>query len=74
MSITGSTNWLDAVLEAGRTVFQQKRDQFRNARARRRAYSDTYQELSMLTDRDLRDLGIARSNIKRLAWEAAHAL
>ena len=74
MAITGSTNWLDAVLEAGRTVFQQKRDNFRKARARRKVYVDTYRELAGLCDRDLRDIGIARSDIKRLALEAAHDL
>ncbi|MCK0104446.1 DUF1127 domain-containing protein [Pseudohalocynthiibacter sp. F2068] len=72
MAITGSTNWLDAVLEAGRTVFQQKCDQIRKTRARRTVYCDTYQEFSALTDGDLRDIGISRSNIKRLAREAAH--
>lgn len=74
MAITGSTNWLDAVLETGRTVFRQTCDQLRRARARRTVYVDTYQELAALSNRDLRDIGIARSNIKRLAWEAAHDL
>lgn len=74
MAITGSTNWLDAVLEAGRTVFQQKRDQIRQARARRKVYVETHQELAGLSNRALKDIGIARSNIKRLALETAHDL
>ncbi|WP_299507998.1 DUF1127 domain-containing protein [uncultured Roseobacter sp.] len=44
----------------------------RRAQAKRRVYRATYRELSGLTDRDLRDLGIPRSNIKRLAMEAAY--
>ncbi|WP_259650490.1 DUF1127 domain-containing protein [Roseobacter litoralis] len=44
----------------------------RRAQAKRRVYRATYHEFSVLTDRDLRDLGIPRSNIKRLAMEAAY--
>ncbi|MBT8169464.1 DUF1127 domain-containing protein [Ruegeria litorea] len=43
-----------------------------HALARRKAYRATHHELSTLTDRDLQDLGIPRSNIKRLAMEAAY--
>lgn len=38
---------------------------------RRRRESQTAYELSLLSDRDLADLGIARIDIKRLARESA---
>ncbi|MBT8458185.1 MAG: DUF1127 domain-containing protein [Boseongicola sp.] len=49
-------------------------DQIRDAQAKRKVYRATFYELSALTDRDLNDLGIARSNIKRLSLEAAYGL
>ncbi|SFR06779.1 DUF1127 domain-containing protein [Poseidonocella sedimentorum] len=39
---------------------------------RRAAYNRTYSELSALTDRDLNDLGISRSDIERIAREDAY--
>ena len=72
MAITRSNSGLDVVFDAGRTFFQQKLDQMRKAQAKRKVYRATYHELSSLSDRDLRDLGIPRSNIKRLALEAAY--
>jgi len=72
MAITRSSSGLDVVLDAARTYFQQKLDQMQKARAKRKVYLATYHELSMLTNRDLRDLGIPRSNIRRLALEAAY--
>lgn len=72
MAITRSNVGLDVVLDAGRTFFQHKRNQMREAWAKRKVYHTTLHELSMLTERDLRDLGIARSNIKNLAMEAAY--
>ncbi|WP_432817186.1 DUF1127 domain-containing protein [Sulfitobacter sp. JB4-11] len=72
MAIIRSNSGLDVVFEAGRTFFHQKIDQMRKAQAKRSVYRTTYHELSGLTDRDLRDLGIPRSNIKRLALEAAY--
>jgi hypothetical protein len=56
MAITRSNSGLDVVLDAGRKIFHQKRDQMKQA----------------LAKRDLNDLGIPRSNIKRLAMEAAY--
>ena len=38
----------------------------------RRVFRTTYTELNALTTRDLADLGIERSEIRRLAWEAAY--
>jgi uncharacterized protein YjiS (DUF1127 family) len=72
MAVTRPNSGLDVVLDAGRTVFHQKRDQIRKALAKRKVYRATYSELTVLTDRDLRDLGIPRSSIKRLAMEAAY--
>ena len=35
-------------------------------------YGEAMQELSHLSDRDLADIGISRSDIQRVAWEHAH--
>ena len=40
--------------------------------ARRRVYKQTYRELSMLSDRELADLGLSRSMIRRIAYQAAY--
>lgn len=72
MAITRSISGLDVVFDAGRTFFQQKLDRVREAQAKRKAYRTTFHELSVLSDRNLRDLGIPRSNIKRRALEAAN--
>ncbi|MCE0503853.1 MULTISPECIES: DUF1127 domain-containing protein [unclassified Roseivivax] len=39
---------------------------------RRRIYRQTVNELSVLSDRELGDLGIARSMIRGVAWQAAY--
>ena len=39
--------------------------------ARRSVYRQTLRELNDLTDRDLADLGMCRSNIRSVAYEAA---
>ena len=72
MAITRSRNGLEVLLEAGRTRFHQARDRIQDALVRRKVYHATYYELSILTDRDLADLGIPRSDIRRLALEAAY--
>lgn len=72
MAVTRSNSGLDVVLDAGRSIFHQKRNQIRQALAKRRVYRATFSELASLTDRELGDLGIPRSNIKRLAMEAAY--
>jgi len=43
----------------------------RRFRARRAAFNQTYNELSLLSDRELTDLGIARSDIAAIARQAA---
>ena len=40
---------------------------------KRRVYKTTLNELGALSNRDLADLGIARSEVRRIAWEAAYA-
>jgi len=74
MAITRANSGLDVVLDAGRTYFEQKRAQMALARTRRKLYRATCHELSALTDRDLKDLGISRSSIKAIALEAANGL
>lgn len=44
----------------------------RDAIARRRVYATTVQELSILSDRDLTDMGISRADINAVAREAAY--
>ncbi|WP_291239955.1 DUF1127 domain-containing protein [Gemmobacter sp.] len=44
----------------------------RTAMARRAIYRQTVQELRALADKDLADLGIHRSQIRRMALEAAY--
>jgi uncharacterized protein YjiS (DUF1127 family) len=72
MAITHSNSGLDVVLDAGRTIIQQKLDQIRRTLAKFKVYRATLFELSALSDRDLKDLGIPRSSIKSLAMEAAY--
>lgn len=45
---------------------------FQTRRAKSRVFRQTYAELAGLTDRDLADLGLARSEIRRVAWQAAN--
>ncbi len=40
--------------------------------AKRRVFRTTFAELEILTDRELADLGLTRSNIKAIAYEAAY--
>lgn len=40
--------------------------------ARRAVYRRTLNEMSMLSDRDLADLGVHRSQLRSIAWKAAH--
>jgi len=45
---------------------------FSEARAKRRVYHTTMRELDMLSKRELNDLGISRSDIQSIAYEAAY--
>lgn len=50
------------------SLFARLSDRF----GRRRVYNRTYAELSQLSTRELDDLGISRSMISRLSYEAAY--
>lgn len=52
--------------------FEEFRAQVADTMAKRKVYRTTVNELSALSNRDLADLGIHRSMIKRLALEAAY--
>ncbi len=43
-----------------------------DAAAKRKVYRTTYAELDNLTSRELADLGIARTMIREIAYEAAY--
>ncbi len=74
MTVTQSNSALDVVFETGRTFFHQKVQQIREAHTKRRIYRATVFELASLSERDLNDLGIPRSSIKRLAMETAYGV
>ena len=40
--------------------------------ARRRVFNQTLHELSQLSNRELADLGLSRTEIRRVAWQAAY--
>ena len=48
------------------------RAQFAESAAKRKIYRTTLSELETLNNRDLADLGISRSMIKSIAYEAAY--
>jgi uncharacterized protein YjiS (DUF1127 family) len=52
--------------------FAEIREQAAEALAARRVYRATLNELRELSDRDLNDLGIARSSIRAIALDAAY--
>lgn len=60
-----------AGLKAWRLIFEQRLNALKRLHARRKCYRRTYSEFARLSDRGLRDLGVSRSGIKRLAMEAA---
>ncbi len=53
-------------------LVRRKQLKIREALARRKRYIKTLDELSALSNRNLWDLGIPRSDIRRLAWETAY--
>ena len=63
---------LHVIQDAGRTYFKHKHDQLCDSLARYAVYKSTHDELSMPTDQGLNDLGILRSDFRRLAQEAAY--
>lgn len=47
-------------------------DEYRAQAARRKVYRDTLRELSALGSRELNDLGLNPSMLKRIAYQAAY--
>jgi len=47
---------------------------FKARRARKKLFRQTVREMSGLTASELADLGLARSEIRRIAWQAAYEL
>ena len=45
---------------------------FMNALKRRSNYNSTRKELENLSDRELRDLGLSRADIKHIAYETSY--
>ncbi len=45
---------------------------YKEHKARRRVYQQTFGELARLSNRELADLGMARANIRSIAREAAY--
>ncbi|WP_223163003.1 DUF1127 domain-containing protein [Roseivivax sediminis] len=45
---------------------------WRAALERRRVYKRTLNELAALSNRELADLGLHRSQLRSIAWQAAH--
>ncbi|MGP6090089.1 DUF1127 domain-containing protein [Antarctobacter jejuensis] len=50
------------------------RETLRTRMERRRVFKQTFNELAALSNRDLADLGLARSEIRRIAWQAANEI
>ncbi|MEO0905533.1 MAG: DUF1127 domain-containing protein [Pseudomonadota bacterium] len=69
MSTLTQTLFASTSLTEGFAAF---RAQLAENAAKRKTYRTTLAELQRLTDRDLADLGIARSMIKGIAFEAAY--
>ncbi|WP_188789123.1 DUF1127 domain-containing protein [Salipiger pallidus] len=57
----------------GRSAFAGIVAAFRERSARRRLYKDTLRELNSLSSRELSDLGLHRSMIRRIAYQAAYS-
>jgi uncharacterized protein YjiS (DUF1127 family) len=49
-------------------------DGWRTELARHSAFERTYDELSSLTDRELADIGVSRSQVVDLAWDSARSI
>lgn len=58
--------------ERVQTAALQLATRIQTARARRSVFKTTFAELAQLSDRDLADIGIHRSNIRAIAAEQAN--
>ena len=61
--------WLEAVKTAGKANGAKILSSLKTYRARRACFRRTFAELSQLSPRELADIGIPRSHIRRLASE-----
>ena len=59
---------IERLLDAGADLLHRGAERH----AQRRVYRQTLRELSVLSHRELADLGIARAEIGRIAWQSAY--
>jgi len=73
MTTSTFTKSLSAGASVGtlRTGVMQAAKRFQDARARRAVYRSTLRELGILSNRELADIGIHRSQIRGIAQDAA---
>jgi uncharacterized protein YjiS (DUF1127 family) len=71
MSISSEFNTTTATGSNVRELFHAFSARIRLTLAKRKAFNATRAELSKLSSRDLADIGITRSDVTRLAQEAA---
>ena len=71
--MTALTETISASTSLG-ARFNALRAEYAANAAKRKVYGDTLNDLQSLSNRDLADLGIQRSQIKSIAYEAAYGL
>ena len=72
MNITNRIDVQEFVFNAGRTFINQLRNDISDNLERRKKFNQTCHELKNLSDRELDDIGIHRSNIRKIAMEEAY--
>ncbi len=65
---TKSSNLLQRLLETAIDILNNAAQRHK----KRRLYKSTYEELRSLSGRELADLGIHATEIKRISWEVAY--
>ncbi|MEL7164948.1 MAG: DUF1127 domain-containing protein [Pseudomonadota bacterium] len=65
--VTQRTDILERLLATAARLF----NELATRRARNRTYRNTLNEMQTLSSRELADLGLHRSELKRIAWDAA---
>lgn len=68
--ISHNIGWSQTVLNNLHLQYSRVRSSVIAAKTRRDQFRATFSELNALSDRDLADIGIPRSHIRRLAFEA----
>lgn len=69
MVISRSNIWLQTAINTLHAYYLRQRAVAKQNKARRKRYRTTFSELSALSNRELADLGIPQSHIRRLALE-----